>query len=72
MHAVVVHAPRREVGCERFDGVVAGHTDGEVVEARGGARSVGIAAQRESGPPLGWVIATPIRTPSSTNSVITP
>ena len=53
VHAVVVDAPLREVGCERFDGVVAGHADGEVVEARGGARSVGIAAQREVGTAVG-------------------
>ena len=53
VHAVVVHAALGEVGGERFDGVMAGHADGEVVEARGGARSVGIAAQGEVGTAVG-------------------
>jgi hypothetical protein len=53
-----------------LDGRLVGHADGEVVEAGSGLGTGGVQAQGQRGP-FGCSIASPMSTPSWTNSTST-
>jgi hypothetical protein len=67
----MINAERREPRSKRLDGAMAGGANCEVVEPSGGSGTVWIETQRQRWTTVGVLQATPMQTPSSTNSIIT-